>query len=138
MKSFAIRLVVALSLILPFSASANIKLGLGIDKGLGVTAQIDNVQLFAGNNGVSFDYLFKAGNFEQQSPLSWYLGAGAYVGEHDHGLRMPLGIKFYFARGWELYGQLAPQLEMHDDDHRNDDDEIQFGLSSAIGVRYSF
>ncbi|RDV29368.1 hypothetical protein DXV75_02665 [Alteromonas aestuariivivens] len=138
MKLLAVRLAVALSLVLPFSASATFKVGLGIDKGLGVTAQIDNVQLFAGNDGVSADYLFKAGNFEQTAPLSWYLGAGAYMGEHDYGLRMPLGIKFYFARGWELYGQLAPQLEMHDEDHRQNDDEIQFGLSSAIGVRYSF
>lgn len=138
MKKFSMSLVAALSLCLPLTANANVQLGLGIDKGLGISAQIDNVQLFAGNDGVSLDYKFEQGTFKQNAPFSWYIAAGAYAGEHDYGLRVPFGIKLHFAKGWHVYGQLAPQLEMHDEDHRNDDDELQFGLSTAIGVRYSF
>ncbi|TLU67226.1 hypothetical protein FE810_02790 [Thalassotalea litorea] len=138
MNKFCIRLISALAFLLPIAAHANVQLGLGIDKGLGISAQIDNVQLFAGDDGVSLDYKFQQGNFKKNAPLSWYLAGGAYAGENDYGLRIPFGIKLHFAKGWHVYGQLAPQLEMHDNDNRDDDDDIKFGLSSAIGVRYSF
>ncbi|WP_394175787.1 hypothetical protein [Thalassotalea litorea] len=137
MKKFCLRLAMAVSLLLPISSYANVQLGLAIDKGLGLSAQIDNVQLFAGNNGISLDYKFQQGIFKQNAPLSWYLAAGAYVGENDYGMRVPLGIKLHIAQGWHVFGQLAPQLEMHDNNN-HDDDDFKFGLSSAIGVRYSF
>ncbi|MDN3651177.1 hypothetical protein QWY77_00045 [Thalassotalea ponticola] len=114
------------------------ELGLGIDQGFGVSAKINNFQLFAGDDGISLDYFFATGKLAQQHGLSWYFAGGAFVAEHDFGIRAPLGVTLSFAPRWHLYGQLSPQLEKHDDDHHGHDDGIQFGLDAAIGVRYRF
>ncbi|BCL69116.1 conserved hypothetical protein [Vibrio nigripulchritudo MADA3029] len=109
------------------------KLGMGLDQGLSVVAQYKDTYNFAiGNHGISADYLLKKGQFESSEvPFTWYFGAGAWIGwEESFGPRMPLGLDWDFAKGWDAYAQVAPGLNIHKG--------INLGLDASVGVRYSF
>ncbi len=55
-------------------------------------------------------------------------------------LRMPLGLKLYFAKNWNAYAHISPEVDFDSNNHGNnkDDDNVEFGLSGSLGVRYSF
>ena len=112
-------------------AEENVKLGFGFDKGFGVTAQIDAINAFVGNDGLSADYIIKHGSFEE-SIFSWYVGGGAFVewNGKGHGVRMPFGAGFPVGMGWHAYGQLAPELDF--------ESSVDFHLTGAFGIRYAF
>jgi|TARA_B110000014_G_scaffold262797_1_gene257660 hypothetical protein len=42
----------------------------------------------------------------------------------------PLGITFSFAKPWDVYAQVAPELDI---DNRTD-----FGVDDALGVSFAF
>lgn len=118
------------------SALAANKIGVAVDQGFGVTGQFDNINAFVGNDGISGDYIFKQGDFRKDIPITWYVGAGGYYnwgGDDNIGARVPLGVTFPFADKWDLYGQVAPSLDLN-----VDKDDLKFGLGLALGVRYAF
>jgi len=135
MKKIITALMFAGSFFMVQSANAA-KVGVGFDQGFGVAGQFNNINAFIGNDGISGDYIFKQGAFGKDIPFNWYVGAGAYFdwsGSDELGLRVPLGVTFPFAKKWDVYGQFSPDL-----DYNFDKDDFNFGISGALGVRYSF
>ena len=58
--------ICALTLIATIPAMAQTKVGFGLDRGLGVTAQLENrYNLFIGNDGIAADYLFSRGQWNE-------------------------------------------------------------------------
>ncbi|MEH6649166.1 MAG: hypothetical protein V7707_03975 [Motiliproteus sp.] len=135
-KTIAISAISALLL----SATAHadkIKLGVATDMGFGVTAQLnDQINAMIGNDGASMDYIFRQGGFEGQNmPFTWYAAGGGFVGwDHGFGLRLPLGLDWNFAKRWDAFAQLSPEIDF---DAKNGD-SVDFDLGGALGVRYAF
>jgi len=115
----------------PNLAQADMKMGVALDMDLSLVAQIDRYNLVLGDSGFAVDYLVKTGKFDNKAPLSWYFAGGGWAGWDDgFGVRAPVGISWYFAKGWDLYGQVQPVADF--------DDDFKFSVDGAIGVRYSF
>ena len=115
----------------PSLAQADMKMGVALDMDLSFVAQIDRYNLVLGDSGFAVDYLVKTGKFDNKAPLSWYFAGGGWAGWDDgFGVRAPVGISWYFAKGWDLYGQVQPVADF--------DDDFKFSVDGAIGVRYSF
>ncbi|UZE96044.1 hypothetical protein [Alkalimarinus alittae] len=109
------------------------KLGFGHDKGFGLTGQLGKFNGFIGNDGLAVDYIIVREKIEAEIPLHWYIAGGGYIdwrGDDDFGLRSPVGLDLNFAKGWDAYVQVIPELEIVQ--------EFEFGLDAAIGVRYQF
>lgn len=112
-------------------AQADMKMGVALDMDLSLVAQIDRYNLVLGDSGFAVDYLVKTGKFDNKAPLSWYFAGGGWAGWDDgFGVRAPVGISWYFTKGWDLYGQVQPVADF--------DDDFKFSVDGAIGVRYSF
>lgn len=124
----------ALMLSITTPAMAQTKFGFGVDRGLGVTAQLENrFNLFVGNDGIAGDYLFSRGSWGEieSMPVNWYVGGGAWADwNKGFGVRLPLGVELNFAPSWQAYAQIAPDLDL--------DDGAKFGVQGAIAIRYSF
>lgn len=141
MKSLTLTLcsigLLTVSSVSPASESKNTtKVGFGLDQGFGITGQFNNINVFIGNDGLSGDYLFKQGRYNEDLPLTWYVGGGAYYnwgGSDNAGLRLPLGLTFPFAKQWDVYGQVAPELDYNF--HYND---LKFQMGATVGIRYAF
>ncbi len=113
------------------TAQAEMKLGVALDMDLSIVAQVDNYNIILGDSGLAVDYLVKTGNFDNKQPLSWYFAGGGWAGWDDgFGVRAPLGISWYFAKGWDVYGQVQPVVNL--------DDNFKISVDGAIGVRYAF
>jgi hypothetical protein len=136
MKKLLISLLCITGLLTTTSVLATNKIGVAVDQGFGVTGQFENIQAFIGNDGLSGDYIFKQGSFTEDIPFNWYVGGGAYynwAGNDSIGARVPLGLTLPFATKWDVYGQLAPALDLD-----LDSDKLNFELDFAIGIRYAF
>jgi hypothetical protein len=130
MKKTIAAAVCAATLFTAGSANAT-KIGFAVDKGLGITAQFGNINAFLGDDGITGDYLFAQGKFGDKGPVNWFVGAGAFIGwNHGYGVRMPVGITFGFAKQWDVYVQVAPELDI--------DGNTDFGVDGALGVRFAF
>ncbi|MDW6001322.1 hypothetical protein [Vibrio mangrovi] len=115
--------------------SPQVAVGIGVDQGLSAILELnDQYRLSAGNDGMSADYLFKKGQFEQQNiPVDWYVGAGGWAewdDGDDFGLRLPLGVDWVYKSRIHVYGQVHPELNLHDD--------VELQLGAAAGVTYKF
>jgi len=131
MKKFLLTFIVMFALALSNTAQADMKLGVALDMDLSIVAQIDNYNIVLGDSGFAVDYLVKTGNFDNKEPLSWYFAGGGWAGwDHGFGVRARVGVSWYFAKGWDLYGQVQPVA--------NFDDKFKFSVDGAIGVRYAF
>lgn len=136
MKKLAMSLLCASVLFASATANADaVKLGFGFDQGFGVSAQFNNINAFLGNDGISGDYIFKQGSFEKDVPFNWYVGGGAFIDwdSDEFGIRLPLGVTFAFAKRWDIYGQVSPDLV-----YRDKQSDFEFGISAAMGIRYAF
>lgn len=136
MKKLVIGAICAAGLFATATTANAAKFGAGFDQGFGVAAQFNNINAFVGNDGVSGDYLFKQGSFGEDVPLNWYVGGGAFFdwnGDNDFGVRIPLGVTFPFAKKWDIYGQVSPDLA-----YRDKKSDFKFGVSAAAGIRYAF
>jgi len=128
-------------------SASGVKLGVAFDQGFGVTAQFDNnINAFIGNEGVSADYILKQGPLDLDVVINWYVGVGGAINWDDHShhnndnaysVRVPLGVSLPLATGWDVYGQAAPDLAFIDR-HDDDDNDVEFGVDFALGVRYGF
>ncbi|MEL7293870.1 MAG: hypothetical protein AAGJ78_08590 [Pseudomonadota bacterium] len=110
-----------------------IALGMGLDQGLSVVGELDRQYRFTlGNDGGAFDYIITRGQFDSDTPVSWYVGAGAWSewDGHDFGARVPLGLALDVSKGWSMYGQVHPELNFYRGP------ELQVG--GALGMTYRF
>ena len=110
----------------------NIKAGFAFDMGFGASILInEKFNVMIGNDGIAGDYIFKQGSFDDEIPFTWYVGAGGYAEwDKGFGVRLPLGLNYNFAKQWNAYAQIAPDLDF--------DSDVEFGAQGAIGLRYSF
>lgn len=126
-------------------AELGVKAGIAFDQGFGITAQFDNkINGFVGNDGVSADYLLKQGPLDLDIVVNWYVGVGGAINwnEHDnndnsYAVRVPVGASIPFAQGWDVYGQVAPDLALIDK-HNDNENDLEFGVDFALGIRYGF
>jgi len=129
-------------------SALGIKAGVAFDQGFGITAQFDNkINAFIGNDGVSADYILKQGPLDLDVVINWYVGVGGAINWDDHrdnnrndnaySVRVPLGATIPFAKGWDVYGQAAPDFALIDR-HNDDETDFEFGVDFALGVRYGF
>lgn len=112
-------------------AETGVKVGIARDMDLSIVAQYNQFNFVLGDKGIAVDYIIKRGTFNPETPLTWYVGGGAYAGfNHGLGVRAPLGVEWAFAKGWDAYIQAHPTLDF--------DDDVDFGIDGALGVRYAF
>jgi hypothetical protein len=109
--------------------------GMGFDQGLSAILEVDNsYRLTLGNDGMAGDYIFNKGSFDDPDiPFDWYVGGGVWKNwddKDDFGIRAPLGISWDYKNRVQLYGQVNPELVLHDD--------VKLDLGGAIGVTYKF
>jgi hypothetical protein len=111
-------------------ALKGVKIGFGFDRDFGIVGSIGKLNGFIGNDGASVDYIF---NKDKLTPeTNWYIGAGGY-GDWDGGdtgVRLPVGAELGFAKRWDAFAQLMPNLRLNH--------SAKFGIDAAIGVRYQF
>ncbi|KGY11997.1 hypothetical protein NM22_11970 [Vibrio tubiashii] len=113
--------------------STDLTLGMAVDQQLSVVVELDNQYRFiVGNEGGAFDYILKRGSFEANTPVTWYVGAGGWSewDGKEFGARIPLGLNWNLSKGWDMYGQVHPELNLYGGP------ELQIG--AALGVKYSF
>lgn len=109
------------------------EVGIAVDQQLSVVFEIDDQYRFIlGNDGAAFDYIFAQGSFNSPDvPFGWYVGGGAWAEwEDDFGARLPLGINWQFNNGFNLYGQVHPEVNFYGGP------ELQIG--AALGLTYHF
>ncbi|MGR5324423.1 hypothetical protein ACP3VW_11355 [Vibrio sp. DNB22_17_1] len=127
-------LVIAMlpSVVLAASQSKDLSVGMAVDQQLSVVVEIDKqYRGIIGNEGMAFDYIAKRGSFDQNMPVSWYVGVGGWYEWNDEfGLRVPLGLNWDLSKGWDLYAQIQPELELYQGP------DLQIG--GAIGMKYNF
>ena len=131
MKKLLLVSIFMLLLSVPCFAQTDMKIGAALDMDLSLVAQIDRYNIVLGDSGFAVDYLVKTGKFDNKTPLSWYFAGGGWAGWNDgFGVRAPVGISWYFAKGWDLYGQVQPVADF--------DNDFTFSVDGAVGVRFSF
>lgn len=113
-------------------AAASVKVGMGIDYGLGVNLKFDDtVNVFAGNDGFALDYHIAKGALSNDGSVGYFVGFGGWTDwDDDFGVRMPLGLDWNFASNWNLTGQLNPTFQIQD--------KSKFKLDAGFGVSYKF
>jgi hypothetical protein len=65
--------------------------------------------------------------------LDWFLGVGVDLGIGEPftlAARLPIGLQWMPAKQWEIFGQVAPGLQLVD--------KTDFYIGGAVGVRYIF
>jgi hypothetical protein len=113
-------------------AAASVKVGMGVDYGLGVNLKFDDkVNVFAGNDGFALDYHFAKGALSHDGSVGYFVGFGGWTDwDDDFGVRMPLGLDWNFASNWNLTGQLNPTFQIQD--------KSKFKFDAGFGVSYKF
>ncbi|TYK65381.1 hypothetical protein [Colwellia echini] len=129
-KVFLVSILMVLVSLSSF-AQAKPKVGVAIDMGLSIVAEVDRYNIVLGDTGVAVDYKIVTGKFDDTTPLTWYVAGGGWAGwDHGFGLRVPLGVTWFFAKRWDLYGQVQPVADF--------DNEFDFSVDAAVGVRFAF
>lgn len=127
--------VLVLSMLFTPCLSADTGIGLIVGEPTGLSLKINNFPVI----GVAWsfddyfqfhiDYWLKTGRLERS--LHWYFGLGAKLrvnGDAKLGARVPVGLYYYIAKDWELFGELVPGLLLVD--------ETKFEIGGGIGLRY--
>lgn len=111
---------------------ANLSVGMAVDQQLSVVVEVDNkYRGIIGNDGMAFDYIAKRGAFDLNMPITWYVGVGGwYEWDDEFGIRVPLGVNWDLSKGWDVYAQIHPELDLYKGP------DLQLG--GAVGVKYSF
>ncbi|MFB9187876.1 hypothetical protein ACFFUP_02185 [Vibrio ostreicida] len=113
--------------------SNHLSVGMALDQGLSAVIEWDDqYRATLGNDGIAFDYILASGEWRDDLPIHWYVGAGAWS-EWDHdefGARVPLGLNWNLGHDWDAYGEIQPQLDLYSGP------ELKIG--AAVGVKYTF
>lgn len=114
------------------NGTSDLAVGMAVDQQLSVVVEIDNTYRgIIGNDGMAFDYIAKRGTFDQNVPVTWYVGVGGwYEWDDEFGVRVPLGVNWDLSQGWDVYAQLHPELDLYKG--------VDLQLGGAVGVKYSF
>ncbi|MBR9876130.1 hypothetical protein L3V31_11695 [Vibrio sp. J1-1] len=114
------------------NGASDLAVGMAVDQQLSVVVEIDNTYRgIIGNDGMAFDYIAKRGTFDQNIPVTWYVGVGGwYEWDDEFGVRVPLGVNWDLSQGWDVYAQLHPELDLYKG--------ADLQLGGAVGVKYSF
>ncbi|MEI8634884.1 hypothetical protein P4S72_28160 [Vibrio sp. PP-XX7] len=114
----------------------DVAVGLGADQGVSAIFELNNnKRVTVGKDGLAFDYLFQQGAVNNQTlpGLDWYVGLGGWSewnNDNDFGVRFPLGLEWNYQSQIKVYGQIHPELVLHDD--------VDLQLRAAVGVLYKF
>ncbi|EGU31924.1 hypothetical protein OTK51_01115 [Vibrio scophthalmi] len=110
----------------------DLAVGMAVDQQLSVVVELDNQYRFIiGNQGGAFDYIAKRGQFNTEEPIDWYVGVGGWgEWDGDFGARVPLGVSYQVSQGWQVYGQVHPELNMHRG--------WELEIGAALGAKYHF
>ena len=138
-KKIILVCLVVFALVLPLSTFADIGIGgiAGYGQPTGLSLKINNFPVVSlgwhlGTSGYvegTIDYWFINDKLDRN--ILWYLGGGvkASVGSaFGLGLRVPIGIQWYFMPRFELFGELAPGFAILP--------SSGFDLSGGIGLRF--
>ncbi len=114
------------------NSAADLAVGMALDQQLSVVVEIGKTYRgIIGNGGMAFDYIVQRGKFDQDLPVTWYVGVGGwYEWDDQFGPRVPLGVNWNMHKGWDAYAQLHPQLNLYKG--------ADLQLGGAIGVKYNF
>lgn len=130
--------LIILALMLPLSASADIGIGgiAGYGQPTGLSFKINNFPVVSLGWSLSgkwlegtVDYWFINDKLDRN--ILWYLGVGAkgsIGGSFGMGLRVPIGIQWYFMPRFELFGELVPGFSILP--------ASGFDFSGGIGLRF--
>ncbi len=138
MKSLLLSLILFVALLAPYQMYADT--GIGIQFGhpgtVGLSLRFDNIPIGAawrfGNSGylhTTVDVWLLKENLAEH--LDWYLGPGVDLGIGDPFLfaaRVPVGLQWFPAERIEVFGQLAPGLQIIN--------KSAFYFAGAIGIRF--
>ena len=119
------------------NALSGVKLGFGFDQGFSVVGAMGSFYGALGDDGVALDYIFMRQklNVENIKGLNLFVGAGGFAEwDGDWGARLPIGLELAFAKNLDAYAAAIPRLRFNN----NKNDNTDFGLDFAIGVRYQF
>ena len=141
-KAIVVNLVFALTVVSAAQAKESplkgVKVGFGFDQGFSIVGSLGRSNAALGDDGVAVDYIFMEDklNLEIKAPTIWFISGGGFVEwDGDFGARLPIGAELYFAKNLDAYAAAIPRLRFNNND-KNDD--VDFGLDFAIGVRYQF
>lgn len=120
------------------SSKTNIRVGIGYDLDIGLTAQYKGYSLFVSNDGFAMDVRYQ--NFHNdKKTMHLYFDFGGFL-ENYHGndsnrddrvgIRAPIGMTFGMAKNLQAYIQAVPNYDFNNDQG--------FGVDGAIGIRYRF
>lgn len=145
-----ILLTVVIAIIIGFPSMAKSDTGLGISFGypgvaatfrsnnfpvIGLAWYYGNKQYFA----ATIDYWIQRAPVARK--LDWYWGIGATIGSRSEnskhypenerlllGARIPIGLLFMPSKEWEIFGELAPRIDILPGSG--------FNINGTIGIRY--
>ena len=134
--------LIGVVIILAASPTSRAETGVGIQFGspsnVALSLRFDRLAFGVGwgfgDNGylvVDADYWILKNELARQ--LDWFvgLGVGAFIGDPFRlNVRVPIGLQWMPAKEWEIFGQLAPALQVIN--------EVDFIFGGAVGVRYCF
>ena len=139
MKRVLLILTAAVVLALaPSTASA--ETGIGIQFGepgnVGLSLRFDQIAIGAGwafgdNGYLAIDADYWVLKKDLATNLDWFVGVGAGLRLGDPfrlSARVPVGLQWMPAKQWEIFGQLAPALQIIN--------KIDFEFGAAVGVRF--
>jgi hypothetical protein len=141
MKAITFLIGLALALTLA-STSGKAETGLGLQFGdplnVALSARFDDIAIGAGWRFGDGGYLVADIDYwllknDLAKDLDWYLGPGVGVLIGDPfrlNIRGVLGLQWMPAKQWEIFGQVAPYLQLIN--------ELQLRVGGAVGVRYIF
>ncbi|WP_144394526.1 hypothetical protein [Pleionea sediminis] len=122
------------------SSRAGVDLGIAYDLDLGATLQFSQYTMFINGDAFAFDVRLE--NFyNSRKSLLLYIDFGAFYEDRalrnktvdDRvGVRLPVGLSFSLDRNLEAFIQAVPNYDF------NDDNEDNFDIDGAIGIRYRF
>ena len=110
---------------------SGLKVGIGIDQGLGVTGQWQDFNGFIGIDAVAVDWLFARGQIPFEQTLFWYVGGGGfYDWDGEFGARLPLGAEMPLNERIDIYASIIPGFQVNKGS--------EFFLDVGLGIRYRF
>lgn len=128
----------------PGQLSAATGLGIIIGEPTGLSIKINNFPVmgigWSWNDYFHFHIDYWVKNSRLEPSLYWFFGVGAKIttgqkdggdnGDIGLGIRFPLGLRYFFSRNFELFGELAPGMKLLPG--------TDFEINGGIGVRFYF
>ena len=143
MKALIRFALIACALLIPASASkAAVAVGIIVGEPTGLSIRIDRFPVLGVAWSLRNNWMYIQGDYwllhtalNRAYPLNFYLGPGVYValggGDFYGGIRIPIGLQWVLQRHWELFGELAPVIDLFPEPGF-------FDIQGGIGIRYIF